>query len=297
MIDQPAEKTPLRVTIYGSCVARDSVDLAGHDRLKVADYIARQSLISVGRDASALFPEDAQVAHRFQRRMMEADFAGDLERRLDAVATRTDLLLWDLTDERHGVHMLDDGSVITRSIDLIAVPEALAAVEDARHVAFGSDEHFELWSPRAEQFRDHLREQGLFEKTVVLEIPWAVVTADGQETPGSMGTSAVEANAAYRRYFDRLRELGFSVLEMQPLGVLADPGHRWGLAPFHYTQDVYEEIIDSLLTQVSHDEEAPSGNSDNGVVTGDPTAKRVSHLEADSNARPSAADSEVGNDE
>ncbi|WP_193105882.1 DUF6270 domain-containing protein [Brachybacterium sp. FME24] len=254
MTDQPATTTPARVTIYGSCVARDSVDLAGGSQLTVADYIARQSLISAGQDAAARFPADPQVSSRFQRRMMEADFSGDLETRLDAIAARTDLLLWDLTDERHGVHVFDDGTVVTRSIDLTAVPEVLAVVDEAHHVAFGTDEHFALWSPRAEQFRDHLRQLDLVDKTVVLQVPWALVTTDGRETPVSMGTSAIEANEAYRRYYERLRELGFTLLEMQPLGVLADPEHRWGLAPFHYTQDVYEEIIQRVLAELRSEE-------------------------------------------
>ncbi|WP_422115714.1 DUF6270 domain-containing protein [Brachybacterium sp. UNK5269] len=247
MTEQPAETAPLRVAIYGSCVARDSVDLAGSGRLSVADYVARQSLISAGLDASARFPSDPQVSSRFQRRMMEADFAGDLEARLDAVAPTTDLLLWDLTDERHGVHVFEDGSVVTRSVDLTAVPEVLGVVEGTRHVAFGTEEHFALWSPRAEKFRDHLRERGLFDRTVVLQVPWALVAVDGRETPVSMGTSAIEANEAYRRYYEHLRSLGFTLLELQPLGVLADPEHRWGFAPFHYTQDVYEEIVARVL--------------------------------------------------
>ncbi|MFI8778699.1 DUF6270 domain-containing protein [Brachybacterium paraconglomeratum] len=248
-MDQPAEMVPQRATIYGSCVARDSVDLAGAGRLEVTDYVARQSLLSAGHDATARFPEDPQVSSRFQRRMLQADFAGDLEARLDAVVETTDVLIWDLTDERHGVHVFDDGSVVTRSIDLTAVPEALRAVEGSRHVPFGTDEHFALWAPRAEQFQGYLRGRGLLEKTVVLQVPWAFVSPDGRKTPVSMGTSAIEANEAYRRYYAHLRELGFAVIELQPLGVLADPEHRWGFAPFHYTQDVYEEIIQRILTE------------------------------------------------
>ncbi|MGY5765420.1 DUF6270 domain-containing protein [Brachybacterium sp. DNPG3] len=240
----------LRVAVYGSCVARDAVDLAGRDRLVVTDYIARQSLISADTDASERFPAGAQIAHRFQQRMMESDFAGDLTERLSAVAYRTDLLLWDLTDERHGVHVFDDGTVVTRSIDLLAVPEAVEVVDGARHIAFGSDEHFALWAPRATALRDELVELGLFASTVVLQVPWALVTSDGRETPVSMGTTAVQANEAYRRYFELLRELGFRLLELQPLGVLADPEHRWGLAPFHYTQDVYDEIIRRVLEEI-----------------------------------------------
>lgn len=240
-------KDPLRVTIYGSCVARDSVDLAGAGRLTVTDYIARQSLISAGHDASARFPEEAQVSSAFQRRMMLADFAGDLDRRIAAAASRIDVLLWDLTDERHGVHLHDDGTVVTRSVDVVAAPEVLAVVDKGRHIPFGTEEHFELWAPRATDFSERLDELGLKEHTVVLQVPWALVTSDGRETPLSMGVSAVDANEAYRRYYAHLRELGFDIFEMQPLGVLADPEHRWGLAPFHYTQDAYEGIVKYVM--------------------------------------------------
>jgi hypothetical protein len=27
---------------------------------------------------------------------------------------------------------------------------------------------------------------------------------------------------------------------------LATPGHKWGLAPFHYTQDVYARFLEQL---------------------------------------------------
>ncbi|PZO61936.1 MAG: hypothetical protein DI635_13570 [Pseudoxanthomonas suwonensis] len=240
------------MTVYGSCVARDAVDLAGADELTVTDYIARQSLLSAGHDATARFPQDATVRSAFQRRMMLADFAGDLDSRLTEAAKSTDVLLWDLTDERHGVHIHEDGSVVTRSVDVVAVPEVLAAVEqNSRHLPFGTDEHYDLWAPRATAFAERLEQLDLMNRTLVLQIPWALVTVDGLETPLSMGVSAVQANEVYRRYYAHLRDLGFQLFEMQPLGVLADPSHRWGLAPFHYTQDVYEKIVEHVLQTIA----------------------------------------------
>ena len=32
--------------------------------------------------------------------------------------------------------------------------------------------------------------------------------------------------------------------------MLADPEHRWGLAPFHYTREVYEEITTRVFAQL-----------------------------------------------
>ena len=233
MSEQPASASVVRVTVYGSCVARDTVDLAGANRFDVVAYIARQSLLSAENDAAEQFPGDAAIDSEFQRRMMTGDFEGNLEERLRETAPETDVLLWDLADERHGIHVFDDGGVVTRSIDVIRVPEVVAVVDGGRHIPFGTDEHFELWSQRAGEFHSVLVELGLFDKTVVLQVPWALVTTDGRPTPWSMGTSAKQANLAYHRYYERLRELGVRILELQPLGVLAEPDHRWGLAPFH----------------------------------------------------------------
>ena len=36
--DQPADAPRVRVTVYGSCVARDTMDLAGSERFEVVCY-------------------------------------------------------------------------------------------------------------------------------------------------------------------------------------------------------------------------------------------------------------------
>src|SRR5690606_8572174 len=60
---------PVRVAVYGSCVARDTVDLAGPENLEVVAYIARQSLLSAEHDASPRFPAEVSIDSDFQRRM------------------------------------------------------------------------------------------------------------------------------------------------------------------------------------------------------------------------------------
>lgn len=243
MSPSPSAGAQLRVTVYGSCVARDSVALAGGDQATVTAYIARQSLLSAGNDASDRYPEGASTTHRFRRRMLRADFAGDLFDKLADFAEVTDVLLWDLADERDGVQIFSDGGVVTRSYDLISEPDVWVAAENARHVDFGSDEHFEMWASKATEFAGLLRRLDLFDRIQVLRVPWALISTEGEPTPGSMGKSALEANALYERYYELLDALGFTCLEVDPEQLLADPEHRWGFAPFHYTQDVYEAIM------------------------------------------------------
>lgn len=243
MADESTSEHLLRAAVYGSCVARDSVDLAARESIEVVDYIARQSLVSGGRDASEWFSPSQEFSHNFQRRVLAADFRGDVEKRVRDLAGRTDVLLWDLTDERHGVHVLPGGSIITRSVDLIAVPSLRDLADRSRSIEFGTDEHFRLWSGRAEHLKKVLVQIGMMDRTVVIHLPWALIGLDGKPTPSSMGVTAVEANQLFERYYAFLAELGFTFIEIDDEQVIADPDHRWGAAPFHYVQDVYDEIM------------------------------------------------------
>lgn len=236
---------PPRVLVYGSCVARDTVEAAG-DRIDLRGYVARQSLLSAGSDASAHLPEDLGLESSFQARMVRADFAGLLPARLEELADGIDLLLWDLADERHGVHRFSDGTFVTRSIDTIRSEAVAAVLDEAVHLPFGDDGHFALWRERATRFVEELRRQGLLERTVVLEVPWALRTTEGAPTPWSMGVRAGDANARFARYYATLHDLGVRTIALPPESVLADPGHRWGLAPFHYAPGVYAEVLRRL---------------------------------------------------
>ncbi len=225
--------------------APDSIDLRG--------YVARQSLISVDSDALAHLPEQLSVSSKFQERMIRADFAGGLLDRLEALAPEIDVLLWDLADERHGVYRFDDGTVVTRSIDNIRMPELEPRFERAELIEFGTAGHFALWTDRVIAFEERLRSLGLFDRTVVLEVPWAVLTTEGKPSPWSMGVRAKDANARYAPYYALLRERGFRVIALPEEVVLADPNHRWGLAPFHYTPAVYREVLRQLREEQGFD--------------------------------------------
>lgn len=238
----PASPRP-RVLVYGSCVARDTVEFAAADSVDLRGYVARQSLISVNDDASVHLPEALEIESKFQERMIRADFAGNLLSRLSDMAGEIDVLLWDLADERHGVHRFADGTIVTRSIDTIRAESVAAVLEATEHIPFGSDEHFALWRAQVDTFDERLRELSLFDRTVVLDVPWALRTTEGKTTPWSMGVRAGDANKHYQRYYDYLRQTGHHMVELPAEIVLADPDHRWGLAPFHYTPEVYREVL------------------------------------------------------
>lgn len=238
----PAEpaRTPLKVVILGSCVSRDAI--AHHEEdYEVTGYLARTSLLSAGTNARHHLPQEFDMSSPFQQRNLLRDVEGGLLANLKSLADVSDVLMWDLVDERHGVCVFPDGSILTRSIDLLSVPELVEACEAGEILAFGSDEHFARWCGAATVFADALDVLGLKAKTIVIAADWAVLDTAGNPTPWSMGVRAKEANTRYAPYYQHLESLGFTVVRITD--TVGDPEHKWGLAAFHFVSEVYETIL------------------------------------------------------
>lgn len=244
---------PYRVLIYGSCVSRDTIEYVPAP-VKIVKYIARQSLISIGnqpRLGSADFP---RLESPFQQRVTEDDRLGNAEAAITDLAPATDLLLIDFTDERGGVYDLE-GRYLTRSVERVANG---ADELFPRRIAFGTPEHFLLWSGAFERFVATLRDVGLLRRTLALAVPWATVTTTGDPTPESFGMTAGQANGLFEPYDKILRRSPINVVRPLPwTRIVADPDHKWGLAPFHYTHDVYQRLAQRLETRLVARESSP----------------------------------------
>ena len=99
--------------IVGGCVSRDTVDPLLGESLELKRYVARQSFISAGTDATKLVPK-VDLRSQFQRRMLEADLAGSLFRDVEENSD-VDLVLWDLNVERLGAWQFDVDAFVTDS--------------------------------------------------------------------------------------------------------------------------------------------------------------------------------------
>lgn len=246
---------PVRFLVYGSCVSRDLVEYGLGGRRSVAYYSARQSVISAfSRPAPSevVPPHDAPLSP-FQRRMVEDDLRSALPDRMRTAAeSGVQHLLWDLVDERLGVYILADGSVVTRSIDLIAcgLDDALRA--EARQVEFGSTEHLRIWRDAVVGMRDLTTELGI--TVVALDIPWAERDSRGALTPTSFGRRASEANHLLRPYHDHLRDTGWCLTaHVREDESVAAADHRWGAAPFHYADTTYAVAARRVRRLISGD--------------------------------------------
>ena len=99
--------------IVGGCVSRDTVDPLLGKSLELKRYVARQSFISAGTDATKLVPK-VDLRSQFQRRMLEADLEGSLFRDIEE-NSEVDLVLWDLNVERLGAWQFDVDTFATDS--------------------------------------------------------------------------------------------------------------------------------------------------------------------------------------
>ncbi|WP_418275971.1 DUF6270 domain-containing protein [Isoptericola jiangsuensis] len=235
--------TRQRVFIYGSCVSRDTFTRFDPHLFRMIDYVARQSALSAGTPPVTAV-EPPVMDSPFQQRMVSGDFASNLQHRLAKQADLTDLVLIDLTDERLGVHLLPDGTVVTRSPELIASGAEQDLPGGTRHLKFGAAEHRERWAACIDVVGDLLRHHLPGVPVALLDVPWAARSESGAAPPDSFGMTADRANPVLRDYADMAaRALGADLIRVRPDAVSSSPHHRWGDAPFHYTEAVYLRLV------------------------------------------------------
>lgn len=260
------------VFIYGSCVARDTVEHMDPDQFELVDYVARQSAISAyTKPVTAVDPPVLESA--FQQRMLSGDWAASLRSAVPDAADRTDLVLIDLTDERLGVYVLPDGSVITRTPELIESGAEQLLPAGTRLLTFGSDDHFLHWSTAMTAVAQHLRTHMPRAAIALLDIPWASRSEGGGPTPGSFGATAEEANRAFRPYVDHATsELDALVIAPSTSEITSSGEHPWGDAPFHYSEEVYIDVVRRLTgsdgRRVWHHHKVPAAGRRKALVGG-----------------------------
>lgn len=235
-----------RVFIYGSCVSRDTFEHLDPEQFQLMEYVARQSALSATtRPVESVAPPT--LTSRFQQRMVSGDFQSSLRPLLAQHAAEIDVLLIDLTDERLGVYLLPDGTVVTRSVELIESGAEQSLPQGAQHVAFGTQQHYEYWSGAIRALGDSIRQTAPRAAVALLDIPWAEWSESGQQTPDSFGVGAAQANPVFRSYVEvAVEALGAHVISLDPAEVMSGPHHPWGDAPFHYAEKVYLEIVRRL---------------------------------------------------
>lgn len=243
-----AEVAQVGTFIYGSCVSRDTFEYLPAS-FTLRKYVARQSLASAFTEAGHLKRELTPIASAFQRNMVHGDLEGSLARQLREISGDVDLLLVDLVDERGGV--IDVGGAFVTKLNEFWQAGGREATAHRPHLAFGSEEHFILWSDGARQFLELLEDLGLARRTVVLRTPWASRYDDGE--PLAVPTwmmSPAEADAKYARYFAVFESAGITCIDLPEDLARTPVDHQWGPSPFHYVADAYTVLAEHIVARV-----------------------------------------------
>jgi hypothetical protein len=242
-----------RIAILGSCITRDLWPIRGGDAQLLA-YVSRTSFPGLFAPPVEGFAPDERPPgdlHLHEHNALVADLRKTALARL--VAYRPTHLIVDFIDER---------------FDLLAVGRALAsysgemarsgymaqpALSRARLIPRLSASCERLWTEAAGEFAAFVRATPLRDARLILHSArWATHQrgADGRLSP----VSDVEVVAGhpvdiadYNALLER-QEATFEAL-MPPMARvdaqpqrLADPAHRWGLSPFHYVPEYYDEV-------------------------------------------------------
>lgn len=260
-----------RVFIYGSCVSRDTFEHFDPDQFELVQYVARQSALSAyTRPVTLISPPSLESP--FQQRMVSGDFASNLQALIPEAGSQIDLVLVDLTDERLGAYVLPDGSVITRSTELINSGAEGLLPAGSQHLPFGSDQHFQYWSQGIAAVGELIRQHMPHAAVVLLDIPWAERSDTGASTPSSFGISAAEANPVFQAYAQVAKQaLRAETVTLRPDEVVSSDSHPWGDAPFHYAGPVYRRVVQQVTGNPPRDpwsDERSTGQRSGGHAMG-----------------------------
>jgi len=242
-----------RVAIVGSCITRDLWPIRGEGAENLL-YVSRTSLPSLMSDPAAGFRPARQPPPPLkgnQHKALVADLTKTALARL--VAFRPTHLIFDFIDERFDL-LAVGRSIVTHSWELQASGYlAQKAFKAARPIDRLSDACHRLWTEAAGEFAALVRATPLREAQLILHVSrWAdeVRGPDGRRRPLT-DVEILEGRPAdigqHNRLLDAYEACFTSV--MPPMtrldgGTLrvAAADHRWGLSPFHYVPEYYDEI-------------------------------------------------------
>lgn len=254
-------KRPIRVLILGSCVSRDILSFAHDQQFELVDYYARSSLASLGTMPIPIREEDlTKINSPFQRRMVLRDIRKSF---LDDFKNQEfDVLLLDFLDERFDVYEMHPGSVATASNELFASGLVTSAQRNSTQwIASGSEQHQALWLKGVEKLVAALNAHGVLKRVAINKVFWANQFEDGSALPATFPAATInKANDHLAWMYDQLAHfvapdnwMTFSTEMFK-----ANPQHRWGLSPVHYSDDYYRKACASLHDLVESNLSMPS---------------------------------------
>lgn len=232
-----------RLWIQGSCVTRTPL-VSAPETLVVSRFRARSSVVSLVSPPVPMIPHDAATVPRFEAMNIAADFSKSWRQELPQSG---EIAIFDFIDERFGVVDTGEG-YFTFSTSLRAVVDRDKILSRGKFISPGSAGYHDLVMGAMDAFCD-----------IISNIPdicvntayWAEPKPDGPAFPESLSKLITPQNrlldAIYDRIAARTKARFFGLAKHRHV---AAAEHKWGMAPFHYTQETDLAILQSLTDLV-----------------------------------------------
>lgn len=201
---------PTNVMIYGSSVSKAASGMMDSG-FKLLRHVTGQSMISALSRPAVLLEGHTGVSVGIA---VEDDIKSTLLKHVRRYAGELDVLVIDLTDERHGVVHLPDGSYVTDTPELYrsGLLETVAGKKTA--ISPVTERHWTLWEASANRLFNALDGLGLRDRTIVFDVPWVEATKAGEDTGENRKPPTAELNAYFSECYAHIRSLGFTVATM-----------------------------------------------------------------------------------
>lgn len=249
----------MTLAIWGSCATRDVFEICEHPF--ELDYHARTSWVSQASMPQPL-PVPLPTGSGFGERMVREDLTKEVV--ADLVASKPDVLVVDLIDERFDVVQVH-GSWYTMSdyYERFGVTSAVRTAATATS-AYRGPGRLGLFDAAASLLAPELA-SALPRTRIVLHQAWYTArSADPAVQFYATATkNALSSNEALSGWYGSLRSAfgrRLHVIEPPRVLLVGDPGHRWGLAHYHYIPEYYSWMF-AALSEIADGPVAPRWTS------------------------------------
>ena len=233
-----------RVLILGSCVSRDAFNFSNNFTL--VDYFARTSFASLFGTVCRCNRVVNNIESSFQKRIVKYDMNKTFKEIY--LTIDYDILLVDFIDERFDLLLMNDGGICTLSNESIS-SKILEECEGYRIIRNNSDEFMHLWKKGWIEFVENMKKNSLLEKIRLNKVFWAKKTERGE---GFLPTYSAEKIIEMNQLLEKMYAIAELTLPKEcvisyPSEVIkAADQHRWGVSPFHYIDEFYEQTLLNL---------------------------------------------------
>lgn len=238
------QKLKNKIHIIGSCCSRDIFRILHQDDL-VGKYAARSSLISrVCKPLKFDLTFQKNLKSNWQQRMLKQDFE---KNGLHLEDYAKGILLIDFVDERLLLLKVDN-TFITKSTEFTKC-ELDKVLNITQVLRRGKEDDFNMWVDACHEFTK-LVPENIRKRTILHKAFWAgKYRQNGELYDFEDRDKAIFFNKNLAYYYDTFESIyspGYS-FEVSPEKIVADIDHQWGLAPFHYIKEYYEECYREII--------------------------------------------------